>query len=97
MIVTAAFLSGICMATFATSAVFFLKFWRASRDTFFLLFSIACTLLALERAIVVVLGYVLKWMLPENESGSWIYIIRLISFLLIFAAVWRKNQDAKKM
>lgn len=97
MIVASAFFAGICMATFAASAVFFLKFWTASRDSFYLYFSIACALLALERTIVLVLSYIMHWVSPEEESGSWIYLIRLTSFLLIAAAVWKKNKAAQKM
>ncbi len=96
-VLAAVFLSGICMATFAASGVFFLKFWKASRDPFYLHFSIACWLLAFERVVVVTLSYMLNLMTPEDESGSWIYIIRLVAFLIIFMAVLKKNQSAKKM
>ena len=97
MFIASAFFAGICMATFAASGVFFLKFWTASRDKFYLLFSIACGLLALERIVVVVLSYLMHSMSPEDESGSWIYLIRLTSFLLISAAVWQKNKTVQKM
>ena len=97
MVLTAVFFSGICMTSFAASGVFFLKFWKASRDPFYLYFCMACWLLAIERIVVVTLTYMLNWMTPENESGSWIYIIRLVAFLIIFAAVLQKNRSAKKM
>lgn len=96
-IVTASFFSGITLATFAAAAVFFIKFWKASRDPFFLYFSIACWLLAIERIIVVILYYILEWMSPENENGSWIYIIRLLAFALISLAVYQKNRNEKRL
>lgn len=96
-VLAAVFLSGISMATFAASGVFFLKFWKASKDPFYLHFSIACWLLAFERVAVVILSYMLNLVTPEDETGSWIYIFRLSAFLIIFLAVLQKNQSAKKM
>jgi hypothetical protein len=97
MIIASAFFAGICVATFSASAVFFLKFWLASRDSFYLMFAIACSLFAIDRFIVVIMSYILHQLSPENESGSWIYLIRLTAFILISAAVWQKNKATQKM
>ena len=97
MIITASFFSGITLATFAAAAVFFIKFWKASRDPFFLYFSIACWLLAIERIIVVLVYYIFELMSPEHENGSWIYIIRLSAFALISIAVYQKNRNERKL
>ena len=96
-IITASFFSGITLATFAASSVFFLKFWKASRDPFFLYFCIASLLLAIERIVVVLLYYIFEWMSPEDENGSWIYIIRLSAFALMSLAVYQKNRADRKL
>lgn len=94
MISTILFLSGITVVTFLASGVFFLKFYRASRDPFYLFFCLACWLLSIERiAILMVIG-------PAKTSGEtspWVYLIRLIAFLLIMIAIVNKNRNQRKV
>lgn len=92
------FLSGIAMATFAASGIFFLKFWRASGDRFFLLFCVACWLLSLERVVLI---FVRAAMGEENTSGPteatvWIYLIRLAAFAFIISAVIGRNRASRR-
>ncbi|WP_141735534.1 DUF5985 family protein [Oligoflexus tunisiensis] len=82
------FLSGIYMATFAASGFFFLKFWRRTRDQFFLLFAWACWLIAAERVALLLA-------VPEDEPRSVVYFIRLAAFILIIAAIVNKNLQRK--
>jgi hypothetical protein len=69
---------------FAVCAVFFLRFWRRTHDSLFLVFSIAFLLLALNQALTTLLG------LPLEER-SWLYLLRLAAFLIIIGAIVRKN------
>jgi len=78
------FFSGMIAMGFAVCAVFFLRFWRRTRDSLFLVFSIAFLLLALNQALTTLLG------LPLEER-SWLYLLRLAAFLIIIAAIVRKN------
>lgn len=78
------FFSGAIAMGFAVCAVFFLRFWRRTRDWLFLVFSIAFFLLALNQALTTLLG------LPLEER-SWLYLLRLAAFLMIIAAIVRKN------
>lgn len=78
------FFSGFIGAGFLVCALFFLRFWRRTQDGLFLAFSFAFLLLALQQALTVFLG------LPEEERG-WIYVLRMIAFLAIIAAIVRKN------
>lgn len=80
------FFSGFLAAGFLVCALFFMRFWRRSRDQLFLTFAIAFVLLSLQQALLVFLG------VPEEERG-WIYILRLVAFLAIIIAVVRKNLD----
>ena len=81
---SADFFSGMIAMGFAVCAVFFLRFWRRTRDSLFLVFSIAFLLLALNQALTTLLG------LPLEER-SWLYLLRLAAFLLIIGAIVRKN------
>lgn len=81
---SADFFSGMIAMGFAVCAVFFLRFWRRTRDSLFLVFSIAFLLLALNQALTTLLG------LPLEER-SWLYLLRLAAFLIIIAAIVRKN------
>lgn len=78
------FLSGaICMG-FVVSALFFLRFWRDTREELFLAFALAFTLLSIAQGCLALLGVPL-------EERSWIYLLRLAAFLLIILAILRKN------
>ncbi|HET9231610.1 MAG TPA: DUF5985 family protein [Vitreimonas sp.] len=81
---SADFFSGIIAMGFTVCAVFFLRFWRRTRDSLFLVFSIAFLLLALNQALTTLLG------LPLEER-SWLYLLRLAAFLIIIGAIVRKN------
>jgi hypothetical protein len=81
---SANFFSGMIAMGFAVCAVFFLRFWRRTKDSFFLVFSIAFLLLALNQALTTLLG------LPLEER-SWLFLLRLAAFLIIIAAIVRKN------
>jgi len=90
------FLAGITMATFAASALFFLKLWKAAQDSFFLFFAGACLLLSIERVVALfVQGVLYTVRTPLPESSSWIYFIRMLSFLMILTAIISKNLHKK--
>lgn len=80
-----AFFSGGCLAIFAAIGLFFLQFWSRTRDRFFVWFAIAFWCLALERLMLLIVR-------PENELRPAVYLIRLIAFVLIAAAVIDKNR-----
>lgn len=80
----AQFFAGVVFLGFLVVAAYFLKFWAKSRDKFFLLFATAFLLLGIERFCVS--------MFIGRTTISYIYIIRLIAFFLIFAAIVQKNR-----
>ena len=78
------FLFGACMLAFAASGLFFLKYYKASGDRFFQLFSWACGFLAVERIVLCFLtSPFASTPTPQSKSESWVYFFRLIAFLLI--------------
>lgn len=83
------FLSGAVAFGFFVCGLFFLRYWSRSRDALFLIFALAFTLLGLGQSILALAN------VPTEERGS-LYLIRLTAFLLILAAIYRKNRAARR-
>jgi hypothetical protein len=79
------FLLGIIVMASLTAGMFFLKFWRTTRDPLFLAFALAFTIEGLNRTAILFLE-------RPNEGSPGIYIVRLLAFLLILAAIVWKNR-----
>jgi membrane-associated PAP2 superfamily phosphatase len=82
------FLSGAVALGFAVSALFFLRYWRRTREQLFLAFALAFLLLGTGQTVLA-LGSI-----PTEERSS-IYLLRLAAFLLILIAIYRKNRSAR--
>ena len=80
------FLLGVIVTASLTAALFFLKFWRGTRDGLFLAFAIAFLIEGLNSAGVLLLE-------RPNEGSPMVYLVRLLAFLLIAAAIVRKNRE----
>ena len=78
------FFSGAVALGFGVCALFFLKFWRRTREELFLAFSLAFLLLGLGQTLLALAN------IPTEERGS-VYLLRLVAFLLILLAIYRKN------
>ncbi len=83
------FLIGVIATASVTAGFFFLKFWRRTKDSFFLWFAAAFIIEGLNRVSILQLD-------RPNEGTPRIYAVRLISFLLILAAVFRKNYSSRR-
>ena len=81
------FLSGAVAFGFLVCGVFFLRFWRRTRDELFLAFALAFALLGLGQGLLALAN------IPTEERGS-IYLVRLAAFALILFAIMRKNRSA---
>jgi uncharacterized membrane protein HdeD (DUF308 family) len=84
MSVVEAFMLGIIATSSLTAGVFFLKFWRKTRDSLFLAFGLAFVIEGLNRCAFLTLA-------KPNEGNPYIYTVRLLSFLLILGAILYKN------
>lgn len=80
-----AFLSGAATLGFFVAALFFFRFWRCTEDGLFLAFGIAFMLLGANQALLILAN------VPEEER-SWLYLLRLLAFILILVAIIRKNR-----
>ena len=83
------FFAGAVSFGFLVCALFFLRYWRRSRDELFLTFAIAFGLLGTGQAVLALAS------IPTEERGS-IYLIRLGAFLLILFAIYRKNRAVRR-
>jgi O-antigen ligase len=81
------FLSGAVAFGFVVCGLFFLRFWRRTREELFLAFALAFALLGASQAILALAS------IASEERGS-IFLIRLVAFLLILVAIVRKNRSA---
>ena len=82
-------LAGAIIMGFALSGLYFVRFWRRTGDGLFLMFGCAFWLLALSHVLIAALD------MPREEH-SWVYVFRLVAFLLIILAIIQKNLETKK-
>jgi hypothetical protein len=82
---TGIFLQGVVTMGCAVIGLFFLRFWRDSQDRLFHRFAIAFWLLALSYALM---GLVTL----ANEQRVYVFVVRLLAFLLIVFAIFEKNR-----
>ena len=80
-------ISGAIVMGYAVAGLFFLRFWRETRDRLFLIFCCAFWMLGLQR-----LALVLRRDMVEDQTE--LYLVRLFAFLLILWAIADKNRSA---
>jgi hypothetical protein len=78
------FLTGAIAAASFVIALFFLRFWRNTRDSFFLLFALSFALEGADRAA--------STFLQLEDSNPALYGVRLLAYALILVAIWQKNR-----
>jgi uncharacterized protein DUF5985 len=80
------FLLGMIGMSFAVAGLFFLRFWRETRDRFFALFALAFFVLAANRVGLV-------FMVERQMKGDYLYWVRLLAFVIIIVAIVDKNRS----
>jgi hypothetical protein len=83
------FLTGLIAMAFWVAGLFFLRFWRDTHDRLFLIFAAAFWILALTRVGLIIIE---PLRLDENDPASFLFILRLIAYLLILYAIIDKNR-----
>lgn len=79
---------GAIVMGYTVAGLFFLRFWRQTRDRLFLIFAISFWLLGAQR-----LALALTSQAVEARTG--LYLVRLFAFLLILVAIIDKNSGRK--
>jgi len=78
------FLIGFVCATCLVSALFFLRFWRSTRDALFMAFTIFFAIEGANEAYVITLPH-------PNEGSIAVTVIRLLASVGILGAILWKN------
>lgn len=82
------FLQGGAAMACALAGLFFARYWRTTRDRFFLFFVAAFWAFALNWLGLAVVQ-------PSVESTHWFYLLRLLAFMLIIAGIIDKNRRSR--
>jgi hypothetical protein len=82
-------LAGAVAMASLVAMLIFLRHWRQTRDSFFLLFA---TSFGLDSATRILLGL---WRVDE-QSEPLVYLTRLVTFGLIIAAIVQKNLPRRR-
>ena len=78
--------SGMLIMGYLVAGLFFLRFWRDTRDRLFGIFGAAFWLLAVQRTALA---------MSSNPNGDQLllYTVRLLAFVLLLAAILDKNRS----
>ena len=78
------FALGCLVMASAVAGLFFLRFYRRTRDRLFAIFAIAFWLMGVN--------WLLLAFYNTDETRTWLYMIRLLAFILILVAIFDKNR-----
>jgi hypothetical protein len=83
------FLGGAIVFGYALIGLYFLKFWKRTRDPFFGYFAFAFFVLGI--------GRIIEAIVRTNEAEApLVYLFRLLAFVIIIFAIMHKNLASKK-
>jgi len=82
-------LTGAIATGSIVAGLFFLRFWRSTRDRFFLYFAISFLLEGSNRFLLGFMGWL-------REEAPAYYLVRLVAYGLILVAILEKNQPGRK-
>jgi hypothetical protein len=81
-------LSGALAMGLGMAGLFFLRFWRRTKDRLFALFALAFFAMSANRIA-------LSFLVLKGTRGEHPYWVRLIAFALIIVAIFDKNRSRK--
>jgi uncharacterized membrane protein HdeD (DUF308 family) len=67
------------------AGLFFFRFWRHSRDKFFLYFALSFWIEGINRVALGLMVY-------ASEDEPLFYSVRIVAYGFILAAIWQKNR-----
>ena len=83
------FLLGALVMGCFVAGLFFLRFWRKTRDRLFAIFALAFWLMGVN-------WLALSFTDPQAEFRPALYLIRLLAFVLILFAILEKNRASRR-
>lgn len=84
------FLWGALTMACAVIALYFLRYWRTSRDRLFAFFGVAFAIMALNWMSIALID-------PMVEGRHYVYFFRLAAFLLIIIGIVDKNRRSGRL
>ena len=84
------FLWGVLAMASGTAALFFLRFWRQSRDRLFFFFFASFLTFSLSWVVLAATS-------PGLETRPYVYLVRLAAFCLIIAGILDKNRTTPRV
>ncbi|HUB20623.1 MAG TPA: DUF5985 family protein [Acidobacteriaceae bacterium] len=79
------FLEGVVATTSLAAGLFFLRFWRDTRDSLFAAFAVAFFIEGINRCVRI-------FFLNPSEASPWVFLVRAFAFLIILAGIVGKNR-----
>jgi hypothetical protein len=80
------YLNGALAALSAVIGLFFLRYWRLTRDRFFVFFTSAFWIMSVNWTLVASFA--------TDETRHYFYVARLLAFVLILVAIIDKNRHS---
>lgn len=83
------FLNGATAMGCFVAALFFFRFYRQSTDRLFLFFGLAFSVFGLNRIVLALLD-------EGHEASTYVYLSRLLAFVMILFAIVDKNRKSAR-
>lgn len=83
------FLTGVIATCCFVASLFFLRFWRQSRERLFIYFALAFLLLGINRITLVNIQ-------ESVEPYTGLYLIRLLAFVVLLVGIFDANRKRNK-
>jgi hypothetical protein len=83
------FLNGATAMGCVVSALFFFRFYRQSADRLFLFFGLGFSIFAANRLVLALLD-------EGHEASTYVYLSRLLAFVMILFAIIDKNRKGAR-
>jgi Family of unknown function (DUF5985) len=84
-----AVVSGTIVMGYVVAGLFFLRFWRQTRDRLFLIFALAFFVLGVQRLALALSA-------SPVEARTDLYLVRLFAFLMILLGIVDKNRTRSR-
>lgn len=86
------FMWGVLAMASCVAALFFLRFWRATRERLFVFFALAFAGLTANWLGLAVINH------PTDEAQQeYAYIVRLVAFVILLIGIFDKNRRSGKL
>ena len=82
---TIQFVWGALSIASTVAGLFFLRYWKLTRERLFLYFWLGFWVLAVQWVL-------LAWVNPTNETRHYFFLLRFLAFLLIIVGILAKNR-----